>query len=126
MFAFERITITAKDPYPINRNAKLHKAVFKIGFALRFAYLNPQINPTINKMKKKNVPEKNGNPNELTKATSKEDAKATDPGIIPSCTKARTTTEIKPVRIIPFKVVFSHRLKYITKAIAGTASSPNK
>jgi hypothetical protein len=34
--------------------------------------------------KKKIVPEKNGNPKEFTKATSKEEANDIDPGITPS------------------------------------------
>jgi hypothetical protein len=42
------------------------------------------MHPTIKAAKKKIVPEKNGNPNELTKATSKVDANEIEPGITPS------------------------------------------
>ncbi len=61
---------------------------------------------TTKSIKKKIVPEKNGNPKELTNITSKNEARDIEPGMIPSCINPKTKTEINAVKIIPLGVTF--------------------
>ena len=58
--------------------------LYKMVFSIFLAHRTIKTQSPINNIKKKTVPEKKGKPNKFTKATSKLEAMAMEPGMMPS------------------------------------------